>query len=175
MDLRPPTGGVLVVPMSRSEFDALPQLHHTEWWDGACVVTGTTRRHGRAITSIAAALITATQGQQLDVLSGTGWRLPSAEFVPDLVVTATAPDSPALLEVPLLIVEVLSASTRHVDRGRKRELYGEAGLPWYWLVDLVANTLVVLRNDGGVFVEVQRVTSGTTHAPISITVAVGDL
>jgi Uma2 family endonuclease len=128
MDLRAPAGGVLVVPMSRTEFDALPPMHHTEWWDGACVVTGTTRPHGRAITSIAAALITASQGKQLDVLSGTGWRLPAAEFVPDLVVTATAPDSQALFEPPLLVVEVLSASTRHVDRGRKRELYAAAGL-----------------------------------------------
>jgi hypothetical protein len=38
MDLRAPAGGVLVVPMSREEFEALPEMHHTEWWDGACVV-----------------------------------------------------------------------------------------------------------------------------------------
>ena len=42
MDLRAPAGGVLIVPMSREEFDELPEMPHTEWWDGACVVTGGT-------------------------------------------------------------------------------------------------------------------------------------
>jgi Uma2 family endonuclease len=36
---------------------------------------------------------------------------------------------------PLLVVEILSPSTRHLDRGRKRELYAEAGVPHYWIVD----------------------------------------
>jgi hypothetical protein len=30
MELRAPAGGVLVVPMSREEFDALPEMPHTE-------------------------------------------------------------------------------------------------------------------------------------------------
>jgi hypothetical protein len=34
---------------------------------------------------------------------------------------------------------------------------------------------VVLRNDGGTFVEVQRLTSGTTIGPVEITLSVADL
>ncbi|MDQ8153580.1 MAG: Uma2 family endonuclease [Gemmatimonadota bacterium] len=39
---------------------------------------------------------------------------------------------------PILIIEVLSPSTAHVDRGRKRHLYQRAGVPAYWIVDLDA-------------------------------------
>jgi Uma2 family endonuclease len=175
MDLRAPAGGVLVVPMSREEFDALPEMHHTEWWDGACVVTSTTRRHGKAISALGTALMAVLDAASFEVMTGVGWRLPDAEFVPDLVVVAAAPDADALYEPPLMLVEVLSRSTRHIDLGRKRQLYAAGGLPWYWVVDLANNELVVLRNDAGSFVEVQRLTSGTTQGPVEIAVSVADL
>jgi Uma2 family endonuclease len=37
--------------------------------------------------------------------------------------------------VPILIVEILSPSTRRRDREQKRELYADAGVAEYWLVD----------------------------------------
>ena len=175
MELRAPAGGVLVMPMSREEFDALPEMHHTEWWDGACVVTGTTRRHGIAVSVLTSMLMSVVDARSFDVMTGVGWRLPDAEFVPDLAVVAVAPDAEALFEPPLLLIEVLSPSTRHVDLRRKRQLYAGGGLPWYWFVDLANNELVVLRNDAGTFVEVQRLTSGTTIGPVEITLTVADL
>jgi Uma2 family endonuclease len=175
MELRAPAGGVLVVPMSRAEYDALPEMHHTEWWDGACVVTGTTRRHGIAISVLTSMLMSVVDSRSFDVMTGVGWRLPDAEFVPDLAVVAVAPDAEALFEPPLLLIEVLSPSTRHVDLRRKRQLYAAGGLAWYWFVDLANNELVVLRNEAGTFVEVQRLTSGTTVGPVEITVSVADL
>ena len=175
MDLRAPAGGVLVMPMSREEFDALPEMHHTEWWDGACVVTGTTRRHGIAVSVLTSMLMSVVDARSFDVMTGVGWRLPDAEFVPDLAVVAVAPDAEALFEPPLLLIEVLLPSTRHVDLRRKRQLYAGGGLPWYWFVDLANNELVVLRNDAGTFVEVQRLTSGTTIGPVEITLTVADL
>lgn len=174
-DLRPPAGGVLVMPMSREDFDALPEIPHTEWWDGALVMTGTTNRHGRAAARLCAALIAALAGRDLDVGTGTGWRLPDAEFAPDVVVTGPAPDDQLLTEPPLLVVEILSRSTRHIDLGRKREIYAAGGLAWYWIVDLVKNELIVFRNVGGAFAEVGRFATGTTEGPVSIEVAVADL
>jgi Uma2 family endonuclease len=41
----------------------------------------------------------------------------------------------------LLAVEVLSPSTLHADRGRKRELYQNKGVPEYWIVDLEHRTV----------------------------------
>jgi Uma2 family endonuclease len=55
---------------------------------------------------------------------------------PDLLVAAR--DSFAaenLPGVPLLAVEVLSPSTRHIDLGLKRSRYEAAGCPSYWVVD----------------------------------------
>lgn len=75
----------------------------------------------------------------------------------------------------MLVVEVLSRSTRHIDLVRKRQLYASGGLPWYWLVDLANNELVVLRNDADTFVEVQRLASGTTIGPVEITLTVADI
>ncbi len=39
---------------------------------------------------------------------------------------------------PLLVAEVLSPSTEHTDRGRKRELFQTRGVPEYWIVNLDA-------------------------------------
>jgi Uma2 family endonuclease len=176
MDLRAPAGGVLIVPMSREEFDALPEMPHTEWWDGACVATGgTTYRHARAVMALGGLLNGALRDRELDVLAGVGWRLPDAEFAPDIAVVAPAAPDKLLSSAPLLVVEVLSRSTRHIDLGRKRQLYAAGDLPWYWFVDLVSNELVVLRNDAGTFVEVQRLASGTTIGPVEITLTVADL
>jgi Uma2 family endonuclease len=41
----------------------------------------------------------------------------------------------------LLAVEVLSPSTEHTDRGRKRILYKEKGVPEYWIVDTEARAI----------------------------------
>ena len=41
----------------------------------------------------------------------------------------------------LLTVEVLSPSTEHADRGRKRLLYREKGVPEYWIVDTDARAI----------------------------------
>jgi Uma2 family endonuclease len=36
---------------------------------------------------------------------------------------------------PTLVIEILSPSTTHVDRGRKLQLYARYGVPYYWIVD----------------------------------------
>ncbi len=41
-----------------------------------------------------------------------------------------------VLPFPLLVVEVLSASTRARDRGKKRAAYARLGIDTYWIVDL---------------------------------------
>jgi len=47
----------------------------------------------------------------------------------------------------LLAVEVLSPSTEHTDRGRKRILYKEKGVPEYWIVDIEARAIERRRPD----------------------------
>jgi Uma2 family endonuclease len=164
--------------MSREEFDALPEIPHAEWWDGALVVSGTTQRHGRAVSRLSMALIIAAEGRGLDVLSGSGWRVPDAEFAPDLAVVPHVPPGDAdelMTTPPLLLVEVLSRSTRHIDLGRKRELYAAGGVRWYWVVDLHLMQLIEFHNIDGGFVETNRFTRGATREPLSITLDVPGL
>ena len=56
------------------------------------------------------------------------------------IITARAVEDP-----PTLVVEILSLSTARIDLGRKRALYAEHGVPWYWLVDPDARTIEALK------------------------------
>jgi len=47
----------------------------------------------------------------------------------------------------LLAVEVLSPTTEHVDRGRKRTLYQEKAVPEYWIVNTVERAVERWRFD----------------------------
>jgi len=47
----------------------------------------------------------------------------------------------------LLTVEVLSPSTERTDRGRKRRVYKEKGVPEYWVIDTNARTVERYRPD----------------------------
>jgi len=52
---------------------------------------------------------------------------------------------------PLLVVEVLSPSTRSRDCGLKAQRYAELGVLHYWLVDPDARRIECLRAESGVF------------------------
>lgn len=56
--------------------------------------------------------------------------------------------------VPDWVCEVLSPSTRTHDQRVKRPLYAKAGVRWMWVIDVDARTLVVSRNEGGLWLEV---------------------
>jgi Uma2 family endonuclease len=70
---------------------------------------------------------------------------------PDLFVVPLVNDLPVRTwtEVGrlLLTVEVLSRSTERTDRGRKRRVYKEKGVPEYWVVDTDARTVERYRPD----------------------------
>ncbi|MGI9119591.1 MAG: Uma2 family endonuclease [Acidimicrobiales bacterium] len=72
----------------------------------------------------------------------------STVFQPDVLVTRRSDVGATRLEgAPLLVVEVLSPSTRLTDRGTKRLAYEAAGVPSYWLVDPHQPSLTVLHLD----------------------------
>ncbi len=49
---------------------------------------------------------------------------------------------------------MLSPSTRRHDLGTKRPLYAQAGVPWMWIVDVDARTLIASSNEGGRWLEI---------------------
>jgi Uma2 family endonuclease len=73
-------------------------------------------------------------------------------FVPDIVVVDPRHVSKRGIEgPPLLVVEILSLSTRAFDLGAKSQRYAELGVEHYWAVDLEARRLQCYRAVGGTF------------------------
>jgi Uma2 family endonuclease len=64
--------------------------------------------------------------------------------------------------VPDLVVEVLSAGTREVDRGEKFSEYAQAGVCEYWLVDPDACSIEVFVLRGRVYEVLGKYTAGQT-------------
>jgi Uma2 family endonuclease len=59
---------------------------------------------------------------------------------------------------PTLVVEIVSPSTRTVDRVTKRRLYARHRVPYLWLVDPVARAVEVLALEGDRYVLAARTT-----------------
>lgn len=75
-------------------------------------------------------------------------RFDESQVEPDLMVQAddasfTWDNAPA----PVLVVEIVSPSTRWRDVGPKRDLYMDAGVDEYWIVDSEARTIRSIRRD----------------------------
>lgn len=69
---------------------------------------------------------------------------------PDIVVVADPAhvSSRGIERPPLLVVEVLSPSTRRFDEGRKARRYAELGVQHYWIVDPDPQRVICHRRAG---------------------------
>ena len=102
-------------------------------------------------------------------------RFEGSEVEPDLMVRPVAPGADwDGAPLPILIVEILSPSTRRRDRQQKRELYTDASIAEYWMVDPERRTITVVasgRRDV-VSTEVLAWSPAGASAPLEIEVAV---
>jgi Uma2 family endonuclease len=57
----------------------------------------------------------------------------------------------ALEGAPTLAIEILSPSTRNIDRRRKMALYAKHAVEWYWIVDPDALTIDAYALDGDAY------------------------
>ncbi|MDP9182969.1 MAG: Uma2 family endonuclease, partial [Actinomycetota bacterium] len=88
------------------------------------------------------------------------------QLQPDVLVVVDGPlDVPRIDTTPLLVVEVLSKSTRSRDLVAKRNAYQDAGIASYWIVDTAVPSLTVLELVDGVYVE----TVFTGEEPCNVT------
>jgi len=69
--------------------------------------------------------------------------------LPDLMLVETRPPDGWVREPPLLVLEVLSPSTRSEDTIRKSREYAEGGAHQYWVVDPELRSIDVWRNVDG--------------------------
>ena len=59
---------------------------------------------------------------------------------------------------PTLAVEILSPSTRGIERSTKLRLYASYGVPWYWIVDPDSRVVETYRLEAGSYTLSARVT-----------------
>lgn len=135
--------------MSWEEFLQLPDHPRNEWVDGeVLVMSPASASHGAVAIRLAAILVPALPG--LSILSEAGVRLPRNRLrAPDLAAVARLPETTWVTEPPVLVVEVLSPSTRSEDTIRKSMEYAEAGIGQYWIVDPDLRAIDVLVNHDG--------------------------
>ena len=92
-------------------------------------------------------------GAPLDIRFST-----TRQLQPDVVVLPRRPLTPKVEDLPLLVVEVLSPSTRATDLTLKRHVFEAAGVPSYWLLDPEVPSLTVLELREGAYAEVAAAT-----------------
>jgi Uma2 family endonuclease len=93
---------------------------------------------------------------------------------PDLLVAPRSDFTERSLPVaPMLVVEILSSSTRLIDLDLKRARYERAGVASYWVVDPDELRLVAWELRDGVYLQVADVSGEegwTAHSPYPVTV-----
>ena len=159
-------GAVTTLPrgreFTRADLDAMPDDgRRHELIDGSLIVTpAPLLRHQRAVGELHL-LLRRGCPPELEVLLAPFDVVLAVDTVvqPDLLVTRRSDTTERDLPVaPLLAVEVLSPSTRHIDLGLKRARYETAGSPSYWVFDPGEPTLTVWELVQGRYVERAHVT-----------------
>lgn len=135
--------------MSWEEYLELPEKPRAEWVDGEVVVTPpVSADHGLATARLTIVLGSALP--QLSLMTEVGVKLPRNRLrAPDLMATEVRPEGTWVTEPPVLVVEVLSRSTRSEDTVRKSAEYAEGGIGQYWLLDPELRALDVFTNTEG--------------------------
>jgi Uma2 family endonuclease len=147
--------------------------------DGVLVVSPAPRPIHQIVLHRLQLLLDAAGPPEFQVLPGPGVEMSEIQYrIPDLVVVragtlAVADDN--VTQPPALAVEIASPSTAHYDRGRKKMVYAEFGIPAYWIVDPDPDrpSITAFGLTGGSYAEVGRAAGeerfvSTTPFPVEI-------
>ena len=156
-------------PLTREDLEAMPDDgHRYELIDGALIVTpAPSRRHQRAVGHLHVLLHAACPDDLEVLLAPFDVALAEDTVVqPDVLVAhrrdLTSRDLPV---APLLAVEVLSPSTRHIDLALKRARYEAAGCASYWVIDPDVPSIIAWDLRGSAYVETAHVSGEDTFRP----------
>jgi Uma2 family endonuclease len=157
-----------------------------ELFDGSLVVTPPPKvPHAGAAGLLNRILDRAAPDDLFVTTSGPGVKMgPDSCYVPDLVVIDRAAlkmfDLVLEPSVVHLVVEVLSRGTARRDKGIKWEDYATVGIPNYWILDTVKQTMTVYRlaDAEARYVEAAVLAPGEvwkTEQPFPVTVDLGEI
>ena len=105
-------------------------------------------------------------------------QLRGSEVEPDLMVRQPHPEPDAGWEawpLPLLVVEIISPSTRRRDQEQKKAFYRGAGVAEHWIVDPERRSVIVVRPGKDDRVETERVEWRPNGQQATLTVSVDQL
>ena len=105
--------------------DGQPRLKFVEW-DGAKMMTGATNRHNRIVARLTSLLLTQLSGKKCQPYAADGKvRIPAGNIrYPDVAIDCGPYDPEAsVLAQPVVVIEVISKSTRWIDQSLKLQEY----------------------------------------------------
>lgn len=166
-------GTMATMPMSRpltiADFEAIRDAaddgHRYELIDGSLIVTPSPSwLHQRVSSRLFELLILSNPDRErFEILHAPFDVRPGGptNLQPDLMVFT---DASVEAPLPLLVVEILSPSTTHIDLGLKRSRYAAGGIEHYWAVDPDEPSVTAwsLRDD--TYVQVGHGSAGTEVA-----------
>lgn len=169
-------------PLTVDDLEAMPDDgHRYELIDGTLIVSpGPELRH-QAVQSHVLKLLFAACPDDLIVLSTPTDTVLADDTVvqPDvLVVRRTDLVGRRLTAAPLLVVEILSPSTRLIDLNLKKARYERAGVASYWAVDPDPLRLIAWELSDGAYAEAADVAgdgSWRAERPFAVTISPGAL
>jgi Uma2 family endonuclease len=141
---RPPEHG-----WTTDDLDALPEDgRHRELLDGVLLVSPSPTRIHQTVMGRLGVALEDDCPDEYDVTQAVEVRVGrTRSFIPDVLVTtaeaaARNPSHYRPHEV-VLVVEIVSPSTRSIDRVLKPALYAQAGIPFFWRVEISDDGVVV--------------------------------
>ena len=171
---------------TRADFEALPEDAgdgiRYELLDGAIVMTPPPGyAHQLVVTNLWRTLDERRPAGMCALVAPLDVYLPTDDILePDVLVIeeSVVVDDKVQGGVPLLVVEILSPSSRRRDVGDKLTAYRDAGVPAYWVVDPINPRLRAWELREGEYVEVADISGDeewTAELPYSVSVRPSDL
>src|SRR5215469_8482273 len=151
-------------PLTVADLDLTPDDGcRYELDDGVLVVSPAPMTIHQRVLHRLEVLLDAACTPEFELLPGPGIAISEIQYrIPDLVVVRAGTVGVAdknVTKPPELDVEIASPSTAHYDRGRKKMVYAEYGIPAYWIVvpDADQPSLTAYKLSKGSYTEVGRV------------------
>jgi len=155
--------------MSFDEYLKLPEKPKSEWIDGVAVIRLVPAQFVHAYQAGRIFSLLVASFPSLQVATDAPLHINKRMFVPDIM--ATDPKTYRdkwIKDAPIIVVEVLSPSTRRYDLTTKLAAYLEAGVGQYWTVDTDRGEIVVRKNNGKTWQELAKLDAA--HPTITIDV-----